>query len=214
MPWEAIKYVSSALTLCAFVAAAIVVTLKNRADNQLKLVEAASEIDRPKVINDLKEFFPVDTEGLDEASKENVILEQIKERSRRYLINAVVIVLFGVMALGLAIFAIDKQATVIPPNKPGQQQWQTVEGEFSGQFNNVWDVRFDGKPFSCAPSPNYGQTLCTAMESGTEVSVNRYVTTDDNPCIFHGTVIGDSISGTYQCTKKKGPYEWHATIIH
>src|SRR5689334_3549171 len=101
MPWAAIKYVSSVVTLCAFVAAAIVVALKNRADSQLKQIETASKIDRPRVINDLNEFFPVATEGLDDDSKKEVILQQIKERSQRYLVNAIVIVLFGLMAGGL-----------------------------------------------------------------------------------------------------------------
>src|ERR1700739_3250141 len=102
MPWEAIKYVSSILTLCAFVALVVAYVLKNRSDNQLRQVESASERDRPTVINDLKEFFRIDTEGLDEATKERLILEQIRQRSRRYVINASVIVLFGFMAASLA----------------------------------------------------------------------------------------------------------------
>jgi hypothetical protein len=93
------------------------------------------------------------------------------------------------------------------------ERWQIVEGEFPGQFNNVWDVRFDGKPFPCAPSPSYGETLCTAIASGNERVVKRFVTIDSNPCTFEGTVNDSIITGKYSCTRVKGPFDWHATII-
>lgn len=138
MPWAAIKYVSSVVTLCAFVAAAIVVALKNRADSQVKQIETASKSDRPKVINDLNEFFPVATEGLDEDSKKEVILQQIKERSRRYLVNAIVIVLFGLMAGGLTALSVAK----------GTNQEKT---------DPCKDLPFDQRPISCLDNGKEGK---------------------------------------------------------
>jgi hypothetical protein len=64
------------------------------------------------------------------------------------------------------------------------------------------------------PSPTYGQTLCTASASGNERTVKRFLTIDNNPCTFEGTVNDDIITGKYSCTRVKGPFDWHATIIH
>jgi hypothetical protein len=98
----------------------------------LKQIETASKSDRPKVINDLNEFFHVDAEGLDEDSKREVILQQIRERSRRYLINAIVIVLFGFMAGGLTALSVAK----------GTSQEKT-------KTDPCKDLPFDQRPISC-----------------------------------------------------------------
>ena len=100
-----------------------------------------------------------------------------------------------------------------PESSPSRstEHLKTVEGEFPGQFANQWDVTFDGTTFSCPPSPAYGETLCKAVAS-TRV-VQRFQTTDNNPCTFYGTVDGDFVKGTYTCSRVKGTFEWHATIL-
>jgi hypothetical protein len=98
------------------------------------------------------------------------------------------------------------------PATHAPEHWKTVEGEFAGQFSNEWDVTFNGAPFSCPPSPQYGETLCTGVASGDTRVVQRFQTTDNNPCTFYGTVVGNFIKGTYTCSKIKGTFEWHATI--
>lgn len=135
---------------------------------------------------------------------------------------SVFLTMASALAVFLSIFAgwpLDWRSLVAAqnPNKStavNTERWQVVEGEFPGQFTNMWEVRFDGKPFSCAPSPSYGETLCTAIASGNDRVVKRFVTTDNNPCTFTGTVNGNVVSGTYSCTRIKGPFDWHANISH
>jgi pimeloyl-ACP methyl ester carboxylesterase len=98
------------------------------------------------------------------------------------------------------------------PGAHAPEHWKTVEGEFPGQFSNNWEVKFDGTTFSCPPSPAYGETLCKAVASGNTRVVQRFQTTDNNTCTFYGTVDGDSVRGTYTCSRVKGSFEWHATI--
>jgi len=106
--------------------------------SDIKQIETASKSDRPKVMNDLNEFFPVATEGLDEDSKKEVILQQIKERSRRYMVNAIVIVLFGLMAGGLTALSVAK----------GTNQEKT---------DPCKDLPFDQRPISCLDNGKEGK---------------------------------------------------------
>jgi hypothetical protein len=143
-----------------------------------------------------------------------------KESASTFRKPAIVFMWFAViltMASALAVFLsffVGWPADWRDGHKSNIEKWQTVEGEVANQFTNLWEVRFDGKPFSCPPSPTYGQTLCTASASGNERTVKRFLTIDNNPCTFEGTVNDNIITGTYSCTRIKGPFDWHATIIH
>jgi hypothetical protein len=103
---------------------------------------------------------------------------------------------------------------ITPTTLPPDECWRTSEGEFLNQFRNNWDVVFDGSPFSCAPSTNYGKTLYTAEKSGNTRTVHRFETVDDNPCTFTGTANGNYIDGTYTYHKEqfRGPFRWSAAI--
>lgn len=92
------------------------------------------------------------------------------------------------------------------------EHWQTVEGETPGHYHNEWNVTFDGSAFSCAPSPAFS-ARCTATASGDAITVNRFWSSDNNPCSFTGTATGKVIKGTYGCSRYPGPYAWQATIV-
>lgn len=98
------------------------------------------------------------------------------------------------------------------PKSHASEHWTTAEGASPGQFSNEWEVRFDGKPFSCPPSPSFGEALCTAVASGNTRAVQRFKTTDNNQCTFYGNVEGGVVRGTYNCSRNGGPFEWHAII--
>jgi len=105
------------------------------------------------------------------------------------------------------------RATEEAPRIHAPEHWQTVEGEIPGHYRNEWHVRYDGEEFSCAPSPAFA-ARCRANASGDTRTVNRFWSSDNNPCTFTGTASGNVISGTYSCTGKfKGPYPWQATIV-
>jgi hypothetical protein len=92
------------------------------------------------------------------------------------------------------------------------EQWSTSEGETPGHYRNTWVVTYDGSTFSCAPSPAFGNALCTATASGNTRVVQRFQASDNNLCTFNGTVSGNVVRGTYSCTIFKGPFSWFATI--
>lgn len=92
------------------------------------------------------------------------------------------------------------------------ERWSTSEGQWSGQFSNQWDAKFDGSAFSCNPSAQYHGTVCRAIAWGNYRAVERYqASTDGNSCTFFGTVVGGVVSGQYHCNNG-GPYAWHAVV--
>ena len=63
MPWDALKYVGSGLTLAAFVVAAIAWLLKSKSEEKERLIDLAKDDERAGLVRDALEFFSVDTAG-------------------------------------------------------------------------------------------------------------------------------------------------------
>lgn len=92
MPWEAIKYVSSGVTLLAFIAAVILAIYRRTLLSRERLIELAPADQRAKLVKaTLQEFFDVDTDRMSENHAYQLAVEQIRARTRRYLINAFVL---------------------------------------------------------------------------------------------------------------------------
>lgn len=107
MPWEAIKYVSSGVTLLAFIAAIVFAIYRRSLLSRERLIELAPAAERARLVKStLHEFFDVDTNSLSEDHAYQLALEQIHARSRRYLINAVVVlaIFAGSAAVAIASF--------------------------------------------------------------------------------------------------------------
>jgi hypothetical protein len=125
----------------------------------------------------------------------------------RNRLSKLVLTWTGVLIVALASAAFFLQT----PRPHAPERWKTTEGFKLGDYQNEWDVKFDGSAFSCAPDKRFGTTECRALAWGNDRAVQRDRTSDDNPCTFFGTVAGDTIRGTYDC-KNGGPWEWHAKI--
>jgi hypothetical protein len=113
--WIAIQYVTSALSLLAFFAAAVTYGVSKRAEAARKLIETAPEQDRAELIRAQSEFFDVDTSALSPDQALEVILAQIRARAERYRIGAMVICALGLAFLAVTAYAISKTAPSQPP---------------------------------------------------------------------------------------------------
>jgi hypothetical protein len=104
--WQAIAYVSSGVSLAAFLAAAIAWVLKAKSEERERLIRTASESDRAPLVRDALEFFHVDAAGLTKQQQFQVALEQIRARGQRFRLIAAVICFLALLAAGLATLAI------------------------------------------------------------------------------------------------------------
>ena len=117
MPWEAIKYVGSALTLAAFIIAAIAWIIKSKSEERERLIDLAKEDERADLVRDALEFFRVDTAGLTKAQQYQLALEQIRERAERFKIIAIVVCIIALLGTGVAIYALTRGGRSPPADK-------------------------------------------------------------------------------------------------
>lgn len=104
--WKAITYVSSSLTLIAFAIAVAAWTYRNKLLQIERLIRSAPEDSRPALVEQALEFFPVDTQNLTKQQKYLLALKQIQERSTRFRITSIVVVIIAIIFASLTIFAI------------------------------------------------------------------------------------------------------------
>ncbi len=104
--WDAIAYVSSGLTLAAFLAAAATWILKAKSDEKVKLIGSATDNNRAKLVQDAMEFFYVDTTKLTKDQQYNIALEQILSRANRYKQITVLIGILAIIAATLSAYAL------------------------------------------------------------------------------------------------------------
>lgn len=135
MPWEAIKYVSSGLTLVAFLVAAIVVVLKSKIRETERLIKTASEGDRAGLVKDALEFFSVDTSNLSKQRQFDVAMAQIQARQLRFTLIISAVIALALIGACLAAYAMSKTAngngtTVIPSSEHSPSPIDTQKEQF------------------------------------------------------------------------------------
>ena len=116
MPWEAIAYVGSGLTLAAFIVAVAAWVYRTKILERERTLRLAPDNERAQLIERTLEFFDVDTGGLTREQKYNLAVHQIRERAGRFRITAVVVVTIACLAAGVSAFAILR---VPKDNSPG-----------------------------------------------------------------------------------------------
>lgn len=104
--WEALKYVSSGFTLCAFIVATVVFYLNHRTKEERKRIEAAPAEDRASLVAKTLEVFHVDTAGLSRQQQFDIAMRQINGRIERFRIIATLVVVLALVAAGLSAYAI------------------------------------------------------------------------------------------------------------
>lgn len=104
--WNAIAYVSSGVTLTAFVIATVAWFLKHRAQQQERLIKAANTKDRAALIRNALEFFHVDATELSPSQQYKLAVEQVHARAARFKTTAIVICVLAVLAAAVSIYAL------------------------------------------------------------------------------------------------------------
>jgi hypothetical protein len=104
--WEAISYVSSGVTLVAFLAAAAVLAYRASLKKQEALIRAAPEEDRVRMAEQVLERFQVDTSGLTKQQRYDIAMEQIRNRIRMAMIVGTVVVIIAFLATIVLIVAL------------------------------------------------------------------------------------------------------------
>jgi type II secretory pathway component PulL len=105
MWWHSFTYVTTGLTLVAFLALLAVGVIRAFMLRQERLIRRAPPDKRAALIKDTIEFFHVNTANLVKDKQYQVAVEQIRARAARWTIGAALVALFLVLGSGLAVFA-------------------------------------------------------------------------------------------------------------
>jgi hypothetical protein len=111
--WEAIKYVTSGITLAAFVVAVAAWLYRSKILEREKLIRSASEEERPQLVERTLEIWHVETSGLTREQKYNLVLEQIRRKAERF--KTIARVIFGIAALIAVVVVL---AILLVPTPP------------------------------------------------------------------------------------------------
>jgi carboxypeptidase family protein len=109
--WNSIASVSSSLTLVAFIVAAAVFLYRRKFIQTEKLIRAAPESERPKLIEKVIGDINIDTDGLTKDHRYQLALKQLQAHSRRFQITATVIVVVALLIAVLAAYAVSRSQT-------------------------------------------------------------------------------------------------------
>ncbi|MCK6376959.1 MAG: hypothetical protein L6Q69_23070 [Zoogloea sp.] len=109
--WEAIAFVSSGVTLTAFLAAVIAWVYKAKAEERERLIRTAKPEQRADLVRNALEFFHVDTTGLTREQQYNLAIEQIRARAQRFKVVAALVCFLSVVAAAVAIYAMEGDKT-------------------------------------------------------------------------------------------------------
>jgi hypothetical protein len=115
--WKAITYVSSGITLIAFICAVAAWIYRTKILERERTIRLAPENARSALVERTLEFFSVDTVGLTRQQKYDLALHQIHARAARFRTTAIVIVIIAFLASGVGAFAILREPVIQKPDK-------------------------------------------------------------------------------------------------
>jgi hypothetical protein len=111
--WQAISYVSSGITLVAFIVAAAAWLYKSQSESKERLIKEAAEDHRAELVRDALEVFRVETSGLTKDQQYKIALEQIRACALRFRTVSIVVCFLALIAGGVSIYAIAYPPTSI-----------------------------------------------------------------------------------------------------
>lgn len=112
MPWSAIAYVTSGLTLIAFVVAIAAWVQRNNILGTERRIRLAPPKERAQLVEQTLEFFKIDTTLLTKEQQYDLAIRQIEARAQRFRIIAGVVSVLFVVTAAVAIFAIARQTDI------------------------------------------------------------------------------------------------------
>lgn len=131
--WTAIKYVSSGITLIAFICALAAWLYKSYLRRRERLINSVPENQRAGLVERTFLLFKVDTAKLTREHQYNLALEQIHEQTKKFMVTAGVIVIIAGLITIVSFVAIPK---IGPPPTPSPTPMATAES-LSGEIERV-----------------------------------------------------------------------------
>lgn len=101
-----IPYIGSGLTLAAFVFGVSAWVYKSKIEEREKLIRAAKQDDRAKLVQDALEFFHIETKYLTKEQKYNLAIEQIKNKAQRFKIGLIFASFVCLLGFIITLFSI------------------------------------------------------------------------------------------------------------
>jgi hypothetical protein len=108
MPWQAIQYVTSGLTLCAFIVAVTAWVYKRYSQDQRLRIESARPEARASLVSPTLEGFHVDATRLTKEQQYDIVLKQIAARIERFRLIASVVVVLAMIGALLSGYSVSK----------------------------------------------------------------------------------------------------------
>lgn len=133
--WESIQYVTTGLTLVAFLVSVIAWVYKSKSEERERLIKTASEDKRADLVRSALEFFEVDTTGLTQEQKYELALAQIHARAQRFRTTAIVVCVLAVILAVVTAYAISQDSSK-PYSNEGPKTSSTKERIFDSRGPN------------------------------------------------------------------------------
>ena len=172
MAWEAVKYVSSALSLVAFCVAAIFYLAKAAIRRTEGLIRAAPEKDRGPLIDGV--LGPrVDTAGLTKEQRYSLALRLIEERANRTKTWMVLLFCTAILIAGVSVFSMI--SAPLPAKKSSEDSGNASVKVFvvdsKGQSISGYVLR--RAPFKDVRDPKYFDGLGAISATGLDVKLKE-----------------------------------------
>lgn len=171
MNWAAIAYVTSGLTLTAFVVAVAAWVYRAKLLEKERLIKSASKDARGALVDKALEFFSVNTDGLTKEQRYHLALVQINARSKRYNLAIYLIGFLSVLLIVVAGIAVYNDKRSPEPTKLSYSdfpcRWAWV---YLGKYNEVkraWEqvyFRNDDRGETALRFPNAGEWIVLTKE--------------------------------------------------
>lgn len=149
--WQAISYVTTGLTLAAFVAALIAWVIRQRMTRERDLIEKAPDEDRADLVLAALEFFQVDTADMSKQQKFDIAMTQISNRAQRFTKICLVVVIFGIILLIGTI-------SIVRSNGLGEEKADQIQAELDGINESLGNG--EAPPIEAQISGTWGEPGC------------------------------------------------------
>lgn len=175
--WEAIQYITTGLTLVAFLVTVIAWTFKSKSEERERLIKAASEDKRADLVRSALEFFDVDTAGLTKEQKYEIALAQIHARAQRFRTTAIVVCVLAVILAGISAYAISQNGSKPHPPEEPKAVLPPKGGPTAPTKERIFDSRGPNKISLTSPTEwNYPSDVVrvrgTVVTNGRPLTIN------------------------------------------
>lgn len=135
--WTTIKYVSSGITLIAFLGALAAWLYKSHLLKTERLIKTVPEAERASLVEQTLLLFKLEPAKLTREQRYNLALRQIHEHARRYRVTAFVVIIIAILAATLTFIALWR--TTSSPNTPpsSAQTPPPAPTNLSGEIDQV-----------------------------------------------------------------------------